>query len=1095
MGRATSDIKTIVMASASFSGINSGLQVGGNSGNITANLNFTPETEIRFFNTCSYSEYKDINPARVKGTCEWFLGHQTFQKWRSSEDNDLLWLSADPGCGKSVLSKALIDEKLVDDGSATICYFFFKDNEEQNSIATAICALLHQLFYGRHDVFQKHAENLVRQHGERLKVDSGTLWQLWLSATSDPSVGDVICILDALDECGQADRDRLIQHLEQFYTTPRKEPHVGPKLKFLVTSRPYGNIERGFSQLTNRYPTIRLAADDESQAISEEINVVMQARVDEIAEKRHLSDEIRTALKHRFSEIPNRTYLWLHLTLDVIEGSLGLTKTKLFQRIDELPTTVEQAYEEILQRCDRDNLRDGRRLLELIVAAKRPLTVAEIDIALDIQPGARRFGDLDLEGVDKRKQWIREACGLFVSINGGHVHLIHQTAKEFLVQQGENAAVGSWKHSISLKNANLAISKICITYLRLKEFQNLELYNYLGRFRPEDQLLDYSADHWTYHVQEAASLEEDWLMKVEELCQAVNDPNFPWMKFHDKAGDYEMPTKLTSLYWPARLGLLQVMQLLLGRGGPDAKITNEVVVAAASNEERGEAVMRFLLDLRGGQGRRKIKHMFGHGVPDVKITNEVVVAAAANCQSGEAVMKLLLDQGGNQGRSKVRLLLSRQGADVKITDEVVQAAAANEESGEAIMKLLLDQRADIKVTDKVLEAAAGNGEAVMRLLLDQGGDVKITDEVVVAAAENWQSGPAMMNLLLDRRGADVKITDEVVKAAAANVGSGPAVMKLLLDRRGADVKITDEVVKAAIVNMVSGPAVIELLLDRRGADIKITDEVVKAAIVNVGSGPAMIELLLDRRGADVKITDEVVKAAAANLRSGPAVMNLLLDRRGADVKITDEVVVAAAENWQSGPAMMNLLLDRRGADVKITDEVVVAAAENWQSGPAVMNLLLDRRGADVKITDEVVVAAAENWQSGPAIMNLLLDRRGADVKITDEVVMAAIANLRCGPAMMNLLLDRRGADVKITDEVVVAAVENWQSGPAVINLLLNRRGADVKITDKVVKAATTNENSGAAVMKLLLDRRGADVNITDNVLEAAVDTWPTGEAR
>ncbi|KAJ5976903.1 hypothetical protein N7501_000245 [Penicillium viridicatum] len=254
-------------------------------------------------------------------------------------------------------------------------------NKEQNSVTTASCALLHQLFCAKQHLLQKYGEKAVAQHGEKLKVDFGALWRLWISAGLDPSTGDVICILDALDECRQPDRDMLIRELERFYMNCGERRQAGSKLKFLVTSRPYGDIERRFGKLTHRYPTIRLAADDEWRKISDEIKIVIEAKVSEIVEERGLSEEIRETLKSRLSKIPNTTYLWLHLTLEVLRDCLGQTKTKLLRRLDELPESVEQAYKEILRRCDSSNERDGRRLLEIVIAAQRPLELSEIDVA------------------------------------------------------------------------------------------------------------------------------------------------------------------------------------------------------------------------------------------------------------------------------------------------------------------------------------------------------------------------------------------------------------------------------------------------------------------------------------------------------------------------------------------------------------------------------------------------------------------------------------------------------------------------------------------------------------------------------------------
>ena len=95
--------------------------------------------------TSTYEDHKDRNPARVPGTCLWFLKNQKFGDWLESCSSDLLWVTADPGCGKSVLSRSLIDHELQSGPSRTTCYFFFKDIGEQRSATNAICALLHQL--------------------------------------------------------------------------------------------------------------------------------------------------------------------------------------------------------------------------------------------------------------------------------------------------------------------------------------------------------------------------------------------------------------------------------------------------------------------------------------------------------------------------------------------------------------------------------------------------------------------------------------------------------------------------------------------------------------------------------------------------------------------------------------------------------------------------------------------------------------------------------------------------------------------------------------------------------------------------------------
>ena len=94
-----------------------------------------------------YRDRKNRNPDRIQGTCEWFVAHELFLDWQESKSSRMLWVSADPGCGKSVLAKYLVDSVLATTESRTVCYFFFKDDfEDQKSIVSALSCILHQLF-------------------------------------------------------------------------------------------------------------------------------------------------------------------------------------------------------------------------------------------------------------------------------------------------------------------------------------------------------------------------------------------------------------------------------------------------------------------------------------------------------------------------------------------------------------------------------------------------------------------------------------------------------------------------------------------------------------------------------------------------------------------------------------------------------------------------------------------------------------------------------------------------------------------------------------------------------------------------------------
>ncbi|KAH6666684.1 hypothetical protein B0J14DRAFT_453997, partial [Halenospora varia] len=156
--------------------------------------------------------YKNRNPFPVRGTCQWFLGHANYINWRDSPTSSLLWVSANPGCGKSVLSKFLTRKGLYST-KPIICYFFFKDdNEDQKTATNALCALLHQLLDQKSDLLG-YAVEVYNRNGDSFTKNVDLLWSILITASEDPKAGEIICILDALDECRNSELKYLLQKL------------------------------------------------------------------------------------------------------------------------------------------------------------------------------------------------------------------------------------------------------------------------------------------------------------------------------------------------------------------------------------------------------------------------------------------------------------------------------------------------------------------------------------------------------------------------------------------------------------------------------------------------------------------------------------------------------------------------------------------------------------------------------------------------------------------------------------------------------------------------------------------------------------------
>jgi ankyrin repeat domain-containing protein 50 len=180
--------------------------------------------------------------------------------------------------------------------SRTTCYFFFKDVfEDQRSAASALCCILRQLFIQNDALLSGKILERFKADGEKLIGSFRDLWDILTSAAIDHNAGEIVCILDALDECEDEGRSQIAEALRKLYWTGKSKF----ALKFLLTSRPYIYIQQDFQFLKSLLPTIHLSREDEVELekISQEINIFIKSRVEGIGANLQLLPEEQQLLK------------------------------------------------------------------------------------------------------------------------------------------------------------------------------------------------------------------------------------------------------------------------------------------------------------------------------------------------------------------------------------------------------------------------------------------------------------------------------------------------------------------------------------------------------------------------------------------------------------------------------------------------------------------------------------------------------------------------------------------------------------------------------------------------------------------------------
>ena len=693
---------------------------------------YADRREERLLQTLSsrYEEQKNINPKRVDGTCEWFLQSAEFQEWNDAKQSCLLWLSAGPGCGKSVLSKCLVDEDIISGNLSTsiVCYFFFKDGQEgQMTAANAMSAITHQILSRYSDAaLMAHSLERFRKHGEKLAEMFSELWPNLLQSARDPIPGEIVCILDALDECQPNDRQKLLIALIEFYSQLGFESNANIRLKFLITSRQDLGIENRLAKLKKSVSLVHFNADREFNSISQDIDRFIEDQIPLVAHR--LDETSQARIIAHLKGMEHRTYLWLHLTFKEIEESAvaGTTEKQLKRFISTLPKSVDEAYENILNKSQEPEI--ARKFLQCVLVARKTLTVRELNVAFGVWHDCTSYQTLDLAPGDSFSSTLEQICGHFVIVHNDRVYLIHQTAREFLIGR-ENIRLGSapskaWQHSLTVEEAEATLAHTCMSLLCFDDFLERPPYSasepksrIIRRFREWfgiHPFFTYCCNYWISHYHNSAEMARPAMLeKLRQICNPESTYLLNWAPLSREMRSGEIPLSL--LQTSSKLGI----DLLL------IEILNEI----SDNEAQKVACDDAFLFAASG-GRRATMALLLEKGADVNVQDEWRSSAlheAIYSQKAEAV-EFLLEHGANVealvgGGSSALCLACALGASEHV-------------------KLLLAHNADVNAVtshfgSSLFAAACGGDEDICKLLFEKGARFRKEDW---AGSKGWHAG-------------------------------------------------------------------------------------------------------------------------------------------------------------------------------------------------------------------------------------------------------------------------------------------------------------------------------------------------------------------
>ena len=444
---------------------------------------------------------EDRNPKPVSGTCQWFINHPTFQKW-IEEDANMLIVSADAGCGKSVLSRHLVESILPEKFSSSwsVCHFFFKNETSRKDLCTGLSCVIHQLL-SHAEALPKPAEKKIIESLQGLK-NWRTLWDILLLLLKE--IDNVIILFDALDEMDSKDFKGLITKLKADGDLGLA---MGSNTKLLVTTRPLASITDELSSIQSNSVSLHGENSEEISEIQKEIELVVQHRLQALKKDKRLQEEVMKDLEVSFQKKGEnqKTYLWVKLAFELLEADTSELNQNSSSHWTKLIETLSKShfelYEQFLDRIPAEEKENVRIALSLVIAAVSPLTTEQLDIALAVRkeflvnPEANGHSEVSLPRRGERMAaWVRNICRCFLTVYDSEVSFMHQTAKEFLLQSeptmGTSSSNQFWEKSITLKSAYATYSECWIAYISIcqysrkhSRFGNFFLSDGLYRFR------------------------------------------------------------------------------------------------------------------------------------------------------------------------------------------------------------------------------------------------------------------------------------------------------------------------------------------------------------------------------------------------------------------------------------------------------------------------------------------------------------------------------------------------------------------------------------------------------------------------------------
>ncbi|KAL1717148.1 hypothetical protein EV715DRAFT_292550 [Schizophyllum commune] len=699
---------------------------------------------------CSWLQYQDCSPRlndllhhRVPSTGAWFLDGADFAALKSGSKR-ALWLQGKAGCGKSTLIAGAIQDLRVyclsqDPQLLVLQHLFDATNgSHHRNLRTLFASLLCQLSHSDHESLSA-LSGLRENHMSGNSQPSLAALQHQLDSLLDNIPGHAFVVVDALDEADDVDVIKLLEHLS-----------TRPDVRLLLSSR--GEV-LFYDRLHGLCDETIIIGD---ALVKDDIGTVIHGALNQGGALERVSKAMSSLVREALVTGADGSFRWTVLQIQELSGISGIPK-KVRQRLEMLPKTLSEAYEQCLQAIQPEDRADVRILLTWLLMSYEPLSTRDFALLLAFDySGHMPVFDASLK--PSPMDTVSLMGSTFVSVHDDKVRFAHASARDFLLALPPTSGF-----HIDAGLAYALMARTGIAYV-----------NHSSSWIPRLHL----SPGWVRYVNMAGGFHYDEL--EPDITMALNNAQ--------REPDMDIAL-CDALHLAAEIGHVRLVKLLHDKGrGIDALSgywRQQSALYRAIDRSQHE-VSLLLIELGASPTSSRLGDESALDIA-IKRKHQDIIKAIIDRYSADVdvwshISRSALQVAVDYGDYDVAALLISRGADVSADEQFasdIKLHHAVERGYEDIIKLLLDQQGiDIEAYDDyhntALHTAAMNGAHSIAALLIARDDG--TSPLDVIGRNTWcrdAEKEGRIRAMLLRAGA-TEDAPQVVVSTVQDAGGGEA---------------------------------------------------------------------------------------------------------------------------------------------------------------------------------------------------------------------------------------------------------------------------------------------------------------------------------